>query len=82
MASSPGSVFLTASNPSCLEERREKRLETVSVSVSVSVWGGTPPHHLTTMSAATTAAHSGRTGTQARDSFNRDLLEVSITMKQ
>ena len=34
-----------------------------------------------TMSAATTAAHSGRTGgrqgSQARDSFNRDLLEVS-----
>ena len=33
------------------------------------------------MSAATTAAHSGRTGgrqgSQARDSFNRDLLEVS-----
>ena len=33
------------------------------------------------MSAATTASHSGRTGgrqnSQARDSFNRDLLEVS-----
>ena len=37
------------------------------------------------MSAATTAAHSGRAGEhqgQARDSFNMDMLEVSHSMYQ
>ena len=70
----PG-VFQTASNPSCRERRGEAEdSDSDSVSLRRNI----------IMSAATTAAHSGRAGHHqgqgGRDSFNMDMLEVSISV--